>query len=208
MEATMVNLERSRAMAASAASKMEPAKKLEDVVTPGSIASFLPPSAWQPLRDAGLKLDEAEAEVATIEKKIREVDEAIFDAGARRVRDVAALAKKFLADGQVMAAPPEPTPQGLAAAGGEALRALKDGLLQSLREAKDNAAWWRSRAQVAKREVEMCAAEFIATEYGAFLAKAADLHCLLDALESITVAGLSTRVSGGRRSGWRRSLAR
>jgi hypothetical protein len=170
-----------------------PPLRLEDVIKPGSIPSFVSPEGWGPCRDLAKELDEARSTLSAIEAKQREVTEVIWLKGSRRVADVSAMADAALR-GEVPKEEAEAEPEGLSALSNQALADLKSGLQGREREVKDKIAWLERRLKAATEDVLKVAAERIAEKYAAGVEEITHLHTLLDAADSILGRGI---VPGG-----------
>jgi hypothetical protein len=163
---------------------LEAPKQLEDVITPGSLASFLGPSAFEPLRETTAKLQELAEEGERIQRKLLEVENAIQGSGVRRVKDASRLADLVLS-GEIPKADPEPEKGGLAACSVEQLRAIGEGLRQKTQANKADADWYRSRAKTLAAEILKGAATAAATRYCELMNEAAGLHVQLAAAERL-----------------------
>lgn len=179
------NLERSHRLAAA----FQPPKKLDEVVTPGSLASFIGPEAWGPVRELARDLDTAREDLKRIEAKIEEVKDAIYWKGARRVVDVHRMAEAALR-GEVPREEQPAAPLGLAALSGQALADLKAGLLGKEREARDHVTWLEGRLNATSRDLARDALVRVAERYGEIMGDAARLHTLLDAGQEIVGRGV------------------
>ena len=165
------------------------ADQSQDVIPPGSLPSFVTPEAWEPSRDLARELDDARATSKAIAGKIREVEEAVWLKGSRRVADVSAMADAALR-GEVPKEEVPAEPEGLGGLSGQALADLKSGLQRRERESKDRAAWLERRLRAATEDVLKVAAERIAEKYAAAVEEITHLHTLLDATDSILGRGI------------------
>ena len=82
-------VERSWEMARKVEMGLQPREKLEEVVSPLSLPSFVPPANWEPLREWARKIEETKGKLAEVVGKLSEVEMALRGLDARRPRDAA-----------------------------------------------------------------------------------------------------------------------
>lgn len=182
MEATMV--ERSW-KAAEAVGAGAPGEKLEDVVTPLSLASFVAPEKWEALRDLSRQIEGRNAEVARVAGKISEVEHALLGLDARRPKDASRIADALL-KGEAVPVESEVTPEGLAMMGRDSLMAAKTGLQQKRKDLEGEVSWLTSRLRESEVDLLKDAVKAASDQYvERILSEVSVLHRVIEAGHSL-----------------------
>lgn len=164
---------------------LPPVEKLEDVVAPLSLASFIAPEKWEALRELSRLVDERNADVARVVGKLSEVEYALLSLDARRPKDASRMADAVL-KGEAVVEEAAPTPEGLATMGHEALSAAKTGLQQKRKQLEGEVAWFTSQLRTAEVELLQEAAKAASNQYvSRILSEVAPLHRVIEAAHTL-----------------------
>lgn len=173
-------VERSWEMARQVERGLQPPEKLEEVVTPLSLPSFVPPANWESLREWARKIEEVKGKAAEVVGKLSEVEMALRGLDARRPKDSARAAEAFLA-GKTLAPEPEAKAEGLAAMGRESLQVVRDGLQAKRAELESSLEWTRGRLRGAEVDVLRAAVAAASNQYcDRIRDEVAPLHIAID----------------------------
>lgn len=197
----MGNLEMAWEAAARIQIEQGPKEKLEDVVTPGSLASYVPADAWEALREKVRKIESAKAEVARVIGKLSEVTLALAGFDSARPKDAARLADALLAGEPIAPEPEAAKPEGLASLGREALLAAKAGLQSKRQDLESEITWLAGQLKQEEAGLLRNVLKVISNRYLALIKEeVVPLHVLIDGAHALLTNKLGVALDV---HGWR-----